>query len=43
MTHVFDGPNDPHIEEWRQSIADAASQARTAAAASTAPEGGTRG
>jgi acyl-CoA thioesterase len=42
MTHVFDGPNDPHIEEWRQSIARAAAQ--SAAAASTAPaEGGTRG
>jgi len=42
MTHVFDGPNDPHIEEWRQSIVRAASE--SAAAASTAPaEGGTRG
>jgi hypothetical protein len=42
MTHVFDGPNDPHIEEWRQSIERAA--APTAAAARTAPaEGGTRG
>src|SRR5262245_21618811 len=31
MAHVFDGPDDPQIEEWRQSIARAA------------VEGGTRG
>ena len=31
MAHVFDGPDDPQIEEWRQSIARAAA------------EGGTRG
>ena len=31
MTHVFDGPDDPQIEEWRQSLARAAA------------EGGTRG
>jgi acyl-CoA thioesterase len=42
MTHVFDGQDDPQIEEWRQSIARAASE--TAAAAQTAgAEGGTRG
>jgi hypothetical protein len=42
MTHVFDGPDDPHIEEWRQSIARATSQ--SAPAATTVPaEGGTRG
>lgn len=28
MTHVFDGPDDPHIEEWRASIARAAAVAK---------------
>jgi acyl-CoA thioesterase len=42
MMHVFDGPDDPQIEEWRQSLARAASE--TAAAVPTVPaEGGTRG
>ena len=53
MTHVFDGPDDPQMEEWRQSIVRAAQtaaadqtavDARTAADAAPAPaEGGTRG
>jgi acyl-CoA thioesterase len=45
MAHVFDGPDDPHIEEWRQSIERRAAAAdRTDAVAPTAPaEGGTRG
>jgi acyl-CoA thioesterase len=34
MAHVFDGPDDPQIEEWRQS---------NARAASMPAEGGTRG
>jgi len=42
MAHVFDGPDDPQIEEWRQSIARAVDG--TGAAAPPAPaEGGTRG
>jgi len=42
MAHVFDGPDDPQIDEWRQSNERAASQSD--AAASTAPaEGATRG
>lgn len=43
MTRVFDGPDDPQIEEWRQEVARAASQTQSAAAAATAAEGGTRG
>jgi hypothetical protein len=26
MTHVFDGADDPHIEEWRRSIVRAATE-----------------
>jgi acyl-CoA thioesterase len=29
MTHIFDGPDDPQIEEWRQSIARAAAEGGT--------------
>jgi acyl-CoA thioesterase len=46
MAHVFDSPDDPQIEEWRQSIADARAAAvdGTEPSASTAPaEGGPRG
>jgi len=44
MTHVFDGPDDPQMEEWRRSIARAAAAAsHTARAGAPAPaEGGTR-
>jgi DNA gyrase inhibitor GyrI len=41
MAHVFDGPDDPQIEQWRQSIARAADGAETAAPAPA--EGGTHG
>jgi acyl-CoA thioesterase len=48
MAHIFDGPDDPQIEEWRQSNARAAARneavARNEVTAPAAPsEGGTRG
>jgi acyl-CoA thioesterase len=47
MAHVFDGPDDPQIQEWRQSVARAAAAAAAERAETAAPaatvEGGTRG
>jgi acyl-CoA thioesterase len=45
MTHVFDGDDDPQMEEWRRSIAQAAAAASQTMAPPPAParaEGGTR-
>jgi acyl-CoA thioesterase len=44
MTHVFDGPDDPQMDVWRRSIAQAAVAASQQASAETPvpAEGGTR-
>jgi acyl-CoA thioesterase len=41
MIHVFDGPDDPQIVEWRAAVARAASE-KAAAASTASAEGGTR-
>jgi acyl-CoA thioesterase len=43
MAHVFDGPDDPHIEEWRQMVARRAADGADIAAPTAPAEGGTRG